>query len=303
MKKKKLIKKISTFSAICISSIMLASCSLGSNQTQNNSDTDTSLTNTGEATTPIDDVIISSEDTNTERDINNENIITLNSTTISYTGNNAVVNGSIITIKDSGDFYFKGNLTNGQIIVDADSEDEIRLIFDGVDINCSNSSPVNIKKAKKVTILLEENSENILTDGNSYVYDDVDNKEPNSTIFSKADLTINGSGKLTVNANFNNAIISKDTLIITGGNFVINSIDDGIIGKDSLIISNSKFNIKAGGDGLRSTNDSDTISGYILIESGEFTITAGNDGLQAANSILIKDGIFELKQAAEVQIH
>jgi len=243
--KHKFFKKISCFSAVCVSTLFLSSCSFDNCNTDY---TDTSDTNTGEATTPIEDVVIDEEDTYTEIDEENENIIFLNGASIYYSGINAQVNGSTITIKNAGEFYITGTLTNGQIIVDAESVDEVKLYLNGVNINCSSSAPINIKKAKKVTISLEENTENILTDGASYVYDDADEEEPNATLFSKADLTINGKGKLTVNANFNNAIRSKDALVITGGDFVINSADDGIIGKDSLIISNAVFDITAGGD-------------------------------------------------------
>ena len=45
---------------------------------------------------------------------------------------------------------------------------------------------------------------------------------------SPADLVLNGSGMLTINANYNNGIQSKDDLRILEGSYSVNSIDDGL---------------------------------------------------------------------------
>ena len=50
-------------------------------------------------------------------------------------------------------------------------------------------------------------------------------------IFSHDDLTINGSGALTVTGNLNDGIHSKDDLIITGGNLSVTAVNDGLKGK------------------------------------------------------------------------
>ena len=47
---------------------------------------------------------------------------------------------------------------------------------------------------------------NIITDASTYVYEDATTDEPNAAIFSKDDLKIDGTGSLTVNANYNNGI-------------------------------------------------------------------------------------------------
>ena len=41
-------------------------------------------------------------------------------------------------------------------------------------------------------------------------------EEPDSTVFSKTDLTINGTGKLIINANYKDGIASKDNQSILG---------------------------------------------------------------------------------------
>lgn len=44
-----------------------------------------------------------------------------------------------------------------------------------------------------------------------------------STVFSNSDLTINGTGKLTVISSTGNGVTSKNNLKMTGGTYVINS--------------------------------------------------------------------------------
>ena len=101
---------------------------------------------------------------------------------------------------------------------------------------------------------MPDGTTNTITDGDSYTFEDSTTDEPNATIFSKDDLTIRGNGTLTVNANYNNGITSKDDLKITGGNITITSADDGLMGKDSITIKGGNITINASGDGLKSTN-------------------------------------------------
>jgi len=107
-------------------------------------------------------------------------------------------------------------------------------------------------------------------------------------------LTINGSGKLIVNGNYNNGIASKDELRITGGNIQIDAADDGLIGRDLLAVKDGSVTINAGGDGIKSTNDKDPSKGVIAIEGGTFNIKAVNDGIQAETSLFIADGNFTI---------
>ena len=63
----------------------------------------------------------------------------------------------------------------------------------------TTSAPIYVSNADKVVITLAEGTENVVTDGDSYLLadaaaTDAASAEPNATIFSKADLTINGSG-------------------------------------------------------------------------------------------------------------
>ena len=218
--------------------------------------------------------------------------ISLEGSTASVNGSGCVVTGSAVTITASGTYVLSGSL-EGQIIVDAKGE-KVRLVLDGANITCDNSSPIYIKKAKEVIVTLADGSVNTLTDGAQYVYDDAEAEEPNAALFSKADLILEGSGSLTVNANFNNGIQSKDTLEIHGGTYTVNAANHGITGKDSLAIGGGSFNVTAGGDGIRSNNADSSDVGWISILGGSFVINAGQDGIQAESTLHIGGGDFTI---------
>ena len=84
---------------------------------------------------------------------------------------------------------------------------------------------------------------------------DREKEEPNAAVFSKCDLSVNGSGSLEINANFNNGLSSKDELRILGGDIKITSEDDAVMGRDLVSISGGNLNLNAGGDGIKSTNE------------------------------------------------
>lgn len=212
---------------------------------------------------------------------------------INFNGNNAAIDGngaqfkdSVLTITDEGVYHISGKLDDGQIIVD--SEGKIQLVLDGADISCSNSAPIYIKNSQKTFITLAENSENTLTDGNEYL--NTAENEPDAAVFSCDSLTVNGSGSLTVNANYNEGITSKDDIIITGGTINIVSVGNGIKGKDYVAMCGGTVNIDAGGDGVKSSNTNDSSLGFVYIKDGTLNITSGEDGIQAETAFTADGG-------------
>lgn len=231
-----------------------------------------------------------SEDLNPNVNASDVSYIRLEGDTISYEGENAGVDGSVLTITSAGVYDISGTLNDGQILVDSQYEGTVTLILNGANITSSNSAPIFIRNAEKVIITLADGTQNIVSDGATYVFDSVDLDEPNAGIFSKDDLTINGNGSLTVNANFNNGIASKDNLKITGGNITVNAVNDGIEGKNYIAVNNGTITVNAGADGLQSNNDEDAEKGFVLIEGGTLNITSVMDGIQAETSLAINGG-------------
>lgn len=76
-------------------------------------------------------------------------------------------------------------------------------------------------------------------------------------------MTIIGSGKLTVNANYNNGIASNDDLKIQSGNIIVNAKNNGIKGKDCINVTDGNITINSKGDGMKADNTTDDSKGYI----------------------------------------
>jgi hypothetical protein len=210
--------------------------------------------------------------------------------TIIVEGSGAAVDGGIVTITAAGTYSISGTLDDGQIVVDTQDEDTVFLVLDGVDITCLTSAPIYVSNADKVVITLADGTENYVTDGDTYVFEDAESDEPNAAVFSKDDLTINGSGSLTVNANYNNGIASKDDLKITGGSITVNAVNDGFKGRDSVAVLDGEVTIDAGADGIQANNDEDAEKGWVSIEGGTLGISAGLDGIQAETSLGVSGG-------------
>jgi hypothetical protein len=215
--------------------------------------------------------------------------IKLEGDSITFEGSGATVNGNTITITSAGMYSISGTLNDGQIIVDTQDAETVALILNGADITYSTSAPIYVSNAEKTVITLADGTENYVTDGASYIFEDAED-EPNAAIFSKDDLTINGNGSLTVYANYNNGIASKDDLKITGGSITVTAVNDGIKGRDSIAVKDGTITINAGSDGMQANNDIDAEKGYVAIESGTLDITAGLDGIQAETSLLVSGG-------------
>lgn len=210
---------------------------------------------------------------------------------VSYSGSNAAVSDSVITITAGGSYVVSGTCNDGQIIVN--TEEFVQIILDDVNITCQKSAPIYVQNADKVVVTLAAGSTNTLSDTSSFTYTDAEKEEPNATIFSKDDLTFNGTGSLIVNSNFNNAIQSKDKLKFVQGTYTVNSVADGIQGKDVVGICGGTFTIKTTGDGIKSTNE-DTDAGLVEITGGNITIDAAKDGIQAENYIDIQGGTLNI---------
>ena len=224
--------------------------------------------------------------------------IKLDGDTIIFDGSGVAVDGNIVTITSAGTYNISGTLNDGQLVVDTADEETVVLVLNGVNTTCATSAPIYVRNAEKTVLTLADGTENYVTDGASYVFENAEAGEPNAAIFSKDDLTINGNGALTVNANYDNGIVSKDDLKITGGNITVNAVNDGIKGKDSVAVLDGTLTIVAGSDGLQASNVEDVEKGYIAIEGGTLDITAGLDAIQAETSLLVSGGNLMLTSGA-----
>lgn len=202
------------------------------------------------------------------------------------------IEGSRITIGAEGVYVLSGTLADGQIVVNAGETDKVQLVLAGADITSSTSAAIYALEADKVFVTLAEGTENTLTNGGAYVA--IDDNNIDAVIFAKTDLTLNGSGSLTVNAQAGHGVVSKDDLVITGGSYTITAASHGLSGKDSIAIADGAFSITSGKDGIHAENTDDLSLGTLYITNGSYTITAQGDAVSAQGALQIDGGTFDL---------
>ncbi len=221
--------------------------------------------------------------------------INLEGSSVSVSGSGAAATNAGLTITKPGTYVLSGKLNDGQVLVNSEGKGAVRLVLNGVNINCSSSAPVFVKKSDKTILILAENSDNFLTDGSDYVFEVPDVSEPNATLFSKSDLTISGRGSLTIRGNYKDGIDSNDGLVLSESQIKVTAKDNGIEGSDYLVIRGANVSVNAGGDGLKSNNDQDTARGYVYIKSGTLDISSMGDAIQAETDVLISSGRITLR--------
>ena len=196
-----------------------------------------------------------------------------------------------LSVTEPGTYILSGN-TTGNITVDTDGY--VRLALDGVSINSSTGSALQIDNAKKTVIQLVNDSENSIRDGATRADESID-----GAIYSSDDLVFEGEGKLTVEAQFADGIVSKDNLWIKSSDITVTSVDDGIRGKDMLSISGGTISVNAQGDGLKSTNETDAGEGNLVISGGSVTIQSGDDGIKSEQKVWITGGTINVAKSVE----
>ncbi len=200
-----------------------------------------------------------------------------------------------LTITQSGTYHITGYLYSGGITIDA-GIGEVKLILDNTIINNPTGPAIYCKNAEDLVIELIGN--NNLSDGETF--DGDYDEDVTGTIYSKGDLVFQGDGTLTINANYQDAIIGKDDLKFSSGTYTISANDDAIRGKDSVYILGGSFVLNAMSDAIKTTNEMDRGKGFILIEDGEISISSTEgEGLEATKEIIINGGTLTINSLAD----
>lgn len=289
-------KLLALFFAMALSMTAVAGCTGAKSSTGNVVSLETE-TNAEETSAQSEAGTFSSADMFTERDLagtyeeSGAVYVTLSDDGIAGETDGVVIDGQMVTITAEGTYIFSGTLSEGQIVVDADNA-KVQIVFDNVDITCASSAAVYVKSAEKVFVTLAEGSQNTLRNTDEYVA--IDDNNIDAVIFAKSDLTLNGTGSLTIISAEGHGIVSKDDLKIIGGTYDITAAGHALSGKDSVRIADGTFILTAEKDGIHAENADDEEKGYIYIADGDFTITSDGDGVDASNIVQIEDGTFDI---------
>ncbi len=219
--------------------------------------------------------------------------IILNGDSITVIGSGVTVSGTTATITAQGEYTVSGTLNDGRLIVDTADGGVVAITLNGASLTSTTNAPLAVMNAGYAVVTPAAGTTNTLTDPAAYVFEPgVD--EPNACLFSKTSMTIGGAGELIVHGNYNDAIASKDSLLITGGTITATAYDDGIRGKDALEIQGGTVTVTSGGDGLKADNADGPGLGVVTISGGVLSITSGGDAIAAETDAVIHGGNFTI---------
>lgn len=243
-------------------------------------------------------------DKETESAYKNSVLIDLNNGSPKCVNTSVRIEGTTVTILASGKYTITGTMDEGQIIVSpaiAD-EDNVKILWDSVTISNSKSAPFVSKAKGKTVITLKDGTENVVSDlrqtNNSAASNmdsaDIDSTETeednDSAIWCENDLSINGSGKLKVTANYESGIKSKDDLVVYSGELNIDAANNALVGNDSVAIKSGTFTLKTDNNGIRCKTNDDASKGYIVIDGGKFDIEVSGAAIKSEFTAIINDG-------------
>ena len=228
-----------------------------------------------------------------EKTQGNETSIKIDNNTVSIKGDGASSEGNIITISKAGTYRLRGKLDEGQIVVNADGD--VNLNFDNFTISNSSDAPI-VGKSGNININLVDGSDNKISDMRVANTQDEntsgEDKAYDAAVYSEGDINLTGSGKLTVEGGYEDAIHSKSNLNVESGNYSITASHHGLNGKKTLVVKNGNFDITTVEDALHSKGD-------VTFENGEININAGDDALHADNTLTVKDGKINIAASNE----
>lgn len=191
------------------------------------------------------------------------------------------MDGQTVTITEGGMYLLTGSLSNGSVVVDTDKTEKVQLILKNVSIINEEGTEICVEQANKVFITLADGSTNKIV-SNSFVENEDTNID--GAIFSREDLTLNGSGTLKITSAAH-GIVSKDDLVLTGGVYQIQSEKQGLSGKESVRIADGTFTITSGTDAIHS-EDTDQ-SGEIILKDTDGTVLVSYTPVRGFNSVVI----------------
>ena len=219
--------------------------------------------------------------------------IELNGSSISVSSDSVQINGTTAILTEEATYIVSGTLDDGMLVVDADEAAKLQIVLDNASITSSTSAALYVLEADKVFVTLAEGSQNALANGGSFVA--IDDSDIDGAVYSKQDLTFNGSGALTVTSPAGHGIVSNDDLVLAGGTYTIASASHGLNANDSVrITGETGLTLDAGKDGIHAENNNDASLGFVYISGGTFAIEAEGDGISAGAYLQITDGAYDL---------
>ena len=288
---KKYMKKLAVLGLAACMTFSLAAC-----QQAAAGDTTQKSATTSETTAAANSDMFTERDLSGDYDESSAVKISLSGSKASCDSSSVKIDGQTVTISSEGVYILSGSLSDGQIVVDADDQAKVQLVLDGAEITNDSTAAIYVKGGDKVFLTLADGSENKLSVTGAY--EAIDDNNIDSVVYSKSDLTVNGSGSLTVTAKAGHGIVSKDDLKLTGGTVTVAAEKKALSGNDSVRIADGTYNLTSGTDAIHA-EDSDKATGFVYISGGTLNIEAGDDAIHAHTDLTVDGGTINVTKSYE----
>ena len=287
-------------SVLCVVLCIFAGCAKTGTDTEagnsGNSDSsesgNTSADSAEAVPTAADSGMFTNRDYDTSYDESNSVGINLNGSSATASSDSVQIADNIITITEEATYIISGTLDDGIIIVNAPDTAKLQLVLKEASIHSETSAALYILEADKVFVTLADGTENTLSGGD--VFTPIDDNNIDGALFSRQDLTLNGTGSLTVDAPAGHGIVCKDDLVLTSGIYTIHAAFHGLDANDSVRITSAAITIDAGKDGIHAENSEDASLGFVYIFSGTLQLEAEGDGISAGTYLQIENGTYHI---------
>jgi hypothetical protein len=214
---------------------------------------------------------------------------------------NPISNTVEVTIREPGSYVLTGTLRDGQIVMD--TKGDVRITLRNANITNSDGPAIRTSREPErgegtLTIISEQGTTNTLIDArptrlnlddaNEELFDPDTRDARNGAIFSRADLTITGRGRLNITGGYQHGINSRASLTINNARVTVeNAAGHGTRSRHGTTISNnSELTINSGRRGIRAAGNN---HGNITITASTLNIKSGRDAIQAEVNLIIND--------------
>jgi len=185
---------------------------------------------------------------------------------------------SITSTLPNVEYILSGNSNKGGLKIS--STHPYKLTLDNITLSSDKGSAIELQSNSKAFVYLPKHTTNTLSDSENHSnnYGQIST----GTLYSIADIVIDGEGSLSIKGKYKHGIACNGYLrIINGDISVTEAIEDGIHSQNAYIGDGGtiQVNTQSGtGDGIRVNN------GHIIINNGKYILNTKKNGMTALNT-------------------
>lgn len=183
-----------------------------------------------------------------------------------------------LTILAAGDYLLSGDF-DGEIVVAVFPDEVVSLFLNGVRVEAKDGPALYVRQAAKVILTAMEGTDNVFSDALGSA------RDHKACIYSAADLTINGGGRLSVYGLWGDAVRTRDLLKAIGTTLFVSTKKDGLRGNDGVILLNCAADIESEGTGICA----DSADDLVMVQGGSLKVIAGEHAVTAVNHVSIHE--------------